>query len=227
VDGLPQRRRGAPREQYVVKKPLPHIWQTTPQYDYAEATFDEGFAQPVGQNVTHTRRVLFVKPDYWVVLDTLSAKDGKTHRYDALFHFDAPVQSDGLRVRTGNKDAANLTVIARPDAKLNLKIVEGQENPVQGWLPNANLSSVRPAPVGIFGSEGSGDTHLLYVLAPSRAGAPDVVASVEAVPNNPMAALIHFADGRMHQVTFRANGLHPQLTERLPASAGRTIATQP
>jgi hypothetical protein len=49
VDGQPQRRRGRPRSEYVVKEPLPHVWATAPEYDYVEATFDEGFGGEVKQ----------------------------------------------------------------------------------------------------------------------------------------------------------------------------------
>ena len=56
---------------------------------------------------------------------------------------------------------------ARPDSGLSQRVVEGQENPVQGWLPRG-LSGVRPAPVGIFSARGT-DVNLLYVLAPAAA----------------------------------------------------------
>lgn len=207
VDGEGQHRRGH-GELDVVKQPLPHVWVTTPDYDYAEATFDEGFGGKVGQGVTHTRRVFFVKPEYWIVLDTLSAKDGREHAYDALFHLDAPVKADdaGLRLFTGNADAANLCIAARPDAGLSLKVIEGQEDPVQGWLPNRNISSVRPAPVAVFHAAGKGETQLLWVLAPAPPGAPDPIAAVEPVPGSPLAAKIRFKDGRVHQVLFSGSG---------------------
>ena len=67
VDGQPQRRAGRPREEYVVKQPLPHVWETTANHDYAEATYDEPFGGQVKLGVRHTRRVLFCKPDYWVM----------------------------------------------------------------------------------------------------------------------------------------------------------------
>jgi hypothetical protein len=202
VDGQPQRRRGQRRESYVAKEPLPHVWVSKPDYDYVEAAYDEDFGGDVKRGVSQTRAVLFVKPDFWVVLDTLTAKDGREHTYDALFHFDRKVKADGLRLVTQNAGEANITVAARPDPGLSLKIVEGQEDPVQGWLPNG-LSGVRPAPVGIFTTRG-GTTHLLYVLAPAPKGKPDPVRSVEPLNNDPEAARIRFADGRVYEVRFHA-----------------------
>ncbi|MCU1236070.1 MAG: Heparinase family protein [Candidatus Solibacter sp.] len=201
VDGEPQRRRGAPRDQYVVKDPLSAVWKTMPTSDYVEATFDENFGGEVKRNVTHTRAVLFVKPDFWVVLDTLQAKDGKPHTYDALFHFDAKVKAEGVRAVTQNLGEANLTVAARPDPGVTLRIVEGQEDPPQGWLPRG-LSAVRPAPVGILTAKGV-DAKLLYVLAPAKSGAADPVKSVEAIEGDPRAARIIFNDGRTYEVHFQ------------------------
>jgi hypothetical protein len=201
VDGQPQRRRGQRRESYVVKEPLPHVWVSKPDYDYVEAAYDEDFGGDVKRGVSQTRAVLFVKPDFWVVLDTLTARDGREHAYDALFHFDGKVKADGLRLVTQNAGEPNITVAARPDPGLSLKIVEGQEDPVQGWLPNG-LSGVRPAPVGIFTTRG-GTTHLLYVLAPAPKGKPDPVRAVEPLNNDPAAARIRFADGRICEVRFQ------------------------
>jgi len=204
VDGQPQRRRGAPRETYIVKQPLPATWKTGATADYVSATFDENFGGDVKRGVTHTRAVFFVKPDFWVVLDTLEALDGKPHTYDALFHFDAKLKVDGLRTLTQNADAANLTIAARPDDGLSVKTVEGQEDPVQGWLP-AGLSKVRPAPVAVFSARGV-RREMLYVLAPAPKGAPDPVKAVEPLGTDPRAARIVFTNGRTYEVHFRKDG---------------------
>lgn len=200
VDGQPQRRRGAQRDTYIAKQPAAAIWKTGADSDYVEATFDESFGGSVKRGVTHTRAVLFVKPGFWVVLDTLTSSDGKPHTYDALFHFDASVKTDGVRVVTQNAGEANLTVAARPDAGLSLRIVEGQEEPVQGWLP-AGMNRVRPAPVGIFTASGV-KQEMLYVLAPAPTGQADPVKSVEPLGTDSRAVRITFTDGKVYEVRF-------------------------
>jgi hypothetical protein len=201
VDGEPQRRRGAKdRWEYVVKQPLPHVWSAGKDADYVEASYNEAFGGSVGKGVEHTRAVLFVKPDFWVVLDRLTAVDGKEHLYEPLFHFDCPVKTDGVRVRTQNAGEANLTLIARPDAGLSVKIVEGQEEPVQGWLTKGS-SAVRPAPVAVYQARGK-SAHMLYVIAPSPAGAKDAVRAVEPLDGDPLAARIVFEDGKRYEVRF-------------------------
>jgi hypothetical protein len=81
-----------------------------------------------------------------------------------------------------------------------VKIVEGQESPVQGWLP-IGLNRVRPAPVGVFTARGV-NREMLYVLAPSPKGSGDPVRSVEPIGGAPDAALITFADGKIYEVRF-------------------------
>jgi hypothetical protein len=137
------------------------------------------------------------------VLDTLESRDGKPHTYDALFHFDAKVKTDALKLVTQNNDAANLTVAARPDSGLTLRVVEGQQDPPQGWLPDG-MSKVRPAPVGIFTANGQ-RREMLYVLAPTPKGAADPVKSVEAIGTDMRSARISFNDGRLYVVQF-SNG---------------------
>ncbi len=202
VDGQPQRRRGAPsRDMYIIDAPLPHIWETGADHDYVEATYDEAFAAPVGTNVRHTRRVLFVKPDYWVMLDTLEALDGQPHDYQALFHFNDPTTIDGLRLRTQNADDANLTVAALARPSLSVEIVEGREDPVLGWQIVGN-SQVRPTPTAVYQWRGTGASHLLTVLAPSAAGQADALASVEPLGDDGLGAVLTFTDGRQHSVRF-------------------------
>lgn len=201
VDGQPQRRRGnKDRSAYIIKAPLPHVWDTNAASDYAEATFDEGFGAPVGKGVAHTRAVLFIKPGFWVVCDRLEAKDGKEHGYEALFHFDSPVKTAGTRVVTQNAGEANLTLAARPDAGLAVRLVEGQEEPVQGWLI-AGSSKARPAPVAIYQARGA-TRHFLYAIVPAPKGAADPVRAVEPLDGDPAAARIVLADGSAYEVRF-------------------------
>ena len=201
VDGQPQRRRGAKdRSAYLLKAPLPHVWSTSAEADYVEATYDEAFGGDVKRGVTHTRAVLFVKPNFWVVLDRLAARDGRAHTYDALFHFDSPVRGAGDRWRTHNPQAANLTLAWRAETGLQAKIVEGQEKPVQGWLITGS-SKARPAPVGILTVAGQ-TRHLLYVLAPAPRGAADPVRTVEPLGDDPTAARIGLTDGTRYEVRF-------------------------
>src|SRR5256714_23517 len=87
-----------------------HDWTSRARFDFFEGTQD-GYARlpsPVG----HTRSVLFLKGDYWVVRDR--AETEGAHRYDLNFHF-APAAAPTIEssrgvasVRERKSDAAGL-----------------------------------------------------------------------------------------------------------------------
>ncbi len=61
-----------------------------PQLDLVAGTYASGFGPKNSVPVVHDRQVLFLKPHYWLVIDTLVAEDNKSHKYQALFNLDAP-----------------------------------------------------------------------------------------------------------------------------------------
>lgn len=86
--------------------------------NHVEAIFDEDFGGEVKRGGTHRRAVLFVKPDFWVVLDTLDASDGRPIPRCTL-PFDAKVKTDGVRAVTQNTGGQRGDLM--PVEKLSLK----------------------------------------------------------------------------------------------------------
>ena len=86
-------------------RPSPSRWTTNADFDYAEGVYDSGYGPANKVRVTHTRQVVFVKPDYWLVVDTMKPEDAATHRFESLFHLDAeeavvdPVEAQDVLVR--------------------------------------------------------------------------------------------------------------------------------
>jgi len=217
VDGKYQNRRGLDRKHYVVKEPLPHVWQTTKNYDYAAARFGtldhEGFGRKKEKLATHTRHILFVKgsgeasrrkagDDYWLVVDVLEPTDDQPHTYEAMFHLDVEdvaVDPATKRVITQNDDAANLAIVPVADAELEVEVIKGQEEPfVQGWVP-AGGYRVRPIPTPVFKRKAAGVTYFVYVFYPLPKGARLPVTRVEPVSLAPdiVRVKVLFADGRV------------------------------
>ena len=223
VDGQGQNRRAKPKTCFWPrpwKEPAPPLndtrWESTSDYDYAVGVYDDGYGSENDTTVTHTRRILFVKSSpedgpgavpYFIILDTLTATDEQTHRYESLFHLDteeAAIDEETNCVRTVNEGASNLRLFPLADDGMEATIVSGQEDPVQGWANHP----WRPVPTAIFSKSGKGTVRLLHVLCPVPAGRPVPVVSVEPVPCGPSqedtdpasatAAKITFSDGRVH-----------------------------
>lgn len=220
VDGLGQHRSGA-RETYITKGPVPFFWRTAEGYDYAQASYGsehEGWGPQRRWLATHTRRVLFVKEgpgrDFWVIADTLEPRDdpANAHRYESVFHLDVPkVWVDEARkaVLTQVPGGPNLGIFPLPTEGLQVRIIEGQEEPfVQGWLPLGHgIRGVRPIPTPTFVLEGPGIQHFLYVFYPVPQGEVPAVevrrwALAGLRPERGIAAEIHFPDGRTYRLLF-------------------------
>ncbi|MDP6039588.1 MAG: alginate lyase family protein, partial [Candidatus Latescibacteria bacterium] len=187
VDGLEQNQRGKSREEYVVSEPLPHTWISEEKYDYVSASYDLGYGPDRDQTVTHTRSILFVKPEMWIVTDILRPSDDALHTYEGMFHLDADdaeVLGNGRDVLTKNGEGeSNLGIYAIATKPIQTNIVSGQEEPtVQGWIPRGAPYECVPIPTPIFKAEGEGVTVMSYILYPIKAGEESPVTSVEYIP---------------------------------------------
>lgn len=149
VDGKWQNRR---KTKLPIDQPAGNPWVTTPLFDFVSATYDQGYQQNayspkqfrpekwVGDRdttVSHTRRVLFLRPYYALILDTLDGT-GK-HVFDAHFHLNAPraildpKTQAAFSERTDNVQIG-LFPLDRNDLKT--EIVQGQDTPLLGWAWN-------------------------------------------------------------------------------------------
>jgi heparinase II/III-like protein len=115
-------------------------WISNSGLDYIVGTFD-GYP-----NVVHQRCILFVKPDYWIVLDLLQGKGN--HTCDQNWHFapDANISGDPGKktVRTNYEPGGNLLIV--PDQPDSLRAesfdffvatqrytTSGGNTPAKGW----------------------------------------------------------------------------------------------
>jgi hypothetical protein len=200
VDGQTQKRGGL-GDTYVNKQPQTNPWFTTEAFDYCEGVYDNGFGPQRELKVEHRRQVLFVKPDYWVVLDTLTPPDQAEHNYWALFHLgsEEAQASERSTIRTMNADRANLQLIPLGEAPVQADVVKGQEQPfLLGWIGTHGVGNKHPIPVARFEWKQTGISRMMYVLWPTRPKDTSPAPTVERLDagGNAFGAKLHFADGR-------------------------------
>lgn len=82
VDGLGQRREMDKSH----AGPVNADWKTTPVYDYANGTYDQGYGNVDNRIAAHFREVLFLKPDIILIADRVTAMDNKDHAVEARWH---------------------------------------------------------------------------------------------------------------------------------------------
>lgn len=172
VDGQDQNSR-ADRSTYRSTAPDTHGFVTGPNFDYAESTFDAGYGPKSDKSVTHRRRVLFVKPDYWLVIDDYTAADEAEHVAEAQFLLltdGADLTTDGVAGRVGETGVGLRILPLHGDA--DLRIVSGQTEPeVLGWVPDG-FNDLVPRPAVIDRTRFTAHATRAWILLPTRQGEP-------------------------------------------------------
>jgi hypothetical protein len=175
VDGQEQHRGGL-RDTYETDEPLDNLWIHNDVFDAADGVYDSGYGPKRDIRVDHTRTVVFVRPDYWVVVDRLRAEG--QHHYDILWHLnsaDAAKDTETLAAWGTDKGLANLMVTPAGTKGLDLEIVVGRDDPVLGFAP---AGGKKPIPVLDYGLEATGSATLAWVLTPYSTNRPSVQAEM-------------------------------------------------
>lgn len=152
---------------------------STAEFDFARGHFVDGYEDTEGE-VMHSRAVLYLKDNYWLVLDQLVSD--RPRNIQALWHF-APsceVQVTDEAVQSVNVDEANLTIlpVGEVAASLDLSIIKGQETPViQGWY-SGDYGSKVPNSTAVYSQTIQDSTSLAWILLPWKGKQPKMKASI-------------------------------------------------
>lgn len=163
VDGVSSSVPGGPFTWQSVANTSVQSWLGREQFDYLEAAHD-GY-RALAAPATHTRSVLFIKGEYWIVRDQVETAG--EHRYDLNFHFmanAAPQSVDACTIsERGSEAGLDLCVFG---AGGEWRQTEGQ---MSRWY-----GDLLPAPVGTFSARATGAVEFVTFLLPqvSAAAAP-------------------------------------------------------
>lgn len=128
------------------KKAKAHLlfWETDPACDLIIAHHD-GYSH---QGILHTRCLVFKKPGFLLVSDTIAGTG--THRIEQLWHFphDAVVEQSGdtFSVRVNGQQ---LLLQGPGHPNMTARVLRGTDRPIQGWV-SPRYGSKEPAPVLSF-----------------------------------------------------------------------------
>lgn len=135
--------------------------------DYVISRYDAGY-EGVAEPIVHERAVLFVRNDFFLVLDRVTGEG--MHEVDALFHFmPIRVQLDKRRVRTNREGLKNVELAPLDfDTRLTPRLVTGAQAPVQGWVADREN---KPGPCAVYGKKHAAlPLECGWVLAPFDTG---------------------------------------------------------
>jgi hypothetical protein len=214
VDGLGQKRGGL-RDTYTTDEPLDNLWLHNDLFDAADGVYDNGYGPKRAIQVQHERTVVFLRNDYWVVLDRLHGTGN--HKLDILWNLKAKAAAQlpgSLAAHGTDPDTANLLVTPAPVAGLKLEIVTGRHDPPLGFSP---ASRKTPIPVLDYQLQTDCPTTLAWVLTPYRGTVPEVEIAIREADAGTVLTITH-AKGRDEIFVSRRG------TPGKVALAGRALA---
>jgi uncharacterized heparinase superfamily protein len=141
-------------------------WHSTPEFDFLDAEHD-GYLS-LADPVVHRRRVIFVKPGYWILIDDLS---GATHhQVDLTFQFGAIdvtlAAHPWARARTAR---GVLWISPFPSAPVHPSLKCGELVPPRGWI-SREYGQRQPAPMLIYSFAVALPWRIVTLLLPDRQG---------------------------------------------------------
>jgi len=184
------------------------MWVSEANFDYVTSTYEDGYGHfklhkpenaPMITDVIHRRYILFVKPDYWLLIDELQAD--QPHDYQLIFHthpeMTAGIEAGKRVVLRAGKDQAQLHLIPADPAKVQVALSTGDEGAIPSWYSPGHYRKT-PSTATIYVQSGQTSTRFVTLLCPYPAGqvAPQVtIEPLDLDSDHDQAYLVTTAHG--------------------------------
>ena len=218
VDGSDQACR-RDRGEYRADQPDMHGFHSTDCFDYARDTHTAGYGSQPDKSVRHRRRVLFVKPDYWVLVDDLWASDEGEHTAESQFlvNADSAILDQKSRWVTSapaGAQQARIAIVPLSPAEMHARIVCGQTEPeVLGFIPEG-FEKLRPAPAALFSVTFRTHACMAYAFVPFTGDTCPVAASQSVGTDDTFRATLRLTDGREDSFEITGTSLSAKIKGR-------------
>ncbi len=177
IDGKGQK--GGPRH---AKEPLANsYYKISDDFDYASNSFDSFI--DVDGKAKHIRSVMYVRGEFWVVVDRIITD--KPRKIDAMWHWhpDCVVEKDNSTVKTKNKKG-NLAVVPISQQKFDISFIQGQEEPeIQGWY-SSEYNLFEPNITSFYSTNINESSTIVWLLLPSEKKMPKIGAEIISENDN-------------------------------------------
>lgn len=215
VDNRPQRRSwGTPNPTQMPYQPLENVqWETNDQYDYAWGVYDayygmqgasDSYPYSTGSNfyegwvdpAHHYRKVLFLKPDIFIINDMFVTQDAQSHDYELRFNLDSTFTRtrNGNWITTADSGNPNLEVVPLMNSGLTTNVISGQTQPqIMGWNVDNNVNAHRATTIQYLKTS-DGTAEFLTLLMPQQEGRVIKTNSVNKIDDYNYQVILN--DGR-------------------------------
>lgn len=178
VAGMSQVRRWNPEYRTAKVQPGPHaLWQVSEVFDFVSSRYDQGYGnfhlvRPAGAtiigDVSHKRHVVFIKPDYWIVIDEIRSKTPRA--LEAFYHAAPGLEMTrldaGVVVLSAAESSPRLLIIPEPSEFEGPTIARGQTHPLQGWVSSGTRYQKVPADTATYSWSAREALHHATLLWP-------------------------------------------------------------
>lgn len=175
----------------LTEKPIPESqFKITNAFDFANASFDN-FKSLSEKNV-HSRSVLYVRDEFWVVVDKISTDQPRN--IETLWHWHP--QCEVKKIKDGGVEGKHsggtlqIIPVGKKNQKLNL--IKGQETPeIQGWY-SERYNQYEPNTASVYTRSVKSEATNVWMLVPSMSGTRNIQA--EIVSKNENALVLRVLD---------------------------------
>lgn len=184
VDGQSQAAPAGPFSWKTRPKVRLRSWHTDPHVDVLDAEHDA--YRDLG--VTCRRRVIFVKPHYWLVVDDIEGSG--LHQIDLTFQF-APTMEVSLGptgwAQAETAQGRTLWVMALASTPIGASTACGDTEPIRGWV-SSDYGQRQPAPALVYSGVVPLPWRSITLLLPdaSAAGSPPAVEAIHDDDGRPI-----------------------------------------
>jgi len=172
IDGKGQ----APGPRMVNEPLLGSQYKIDRNFDFATGSIDN-FSNLEGK-CKHTRTLLYVRGNFWVVVDNISTN--MPRKIETLWHWhpDCMVKKETDGITASENKKGNLEIIPVNYKKWDVNLVKGQEFPeIQGWY-SKQYNTYEPNITAVYSTKIKSDKTFVWVLFPSEKSLPNINAKI-------------------------------------------------
>lgn len=196
------------RREFLATAPSTYGLVAGAQFDYARDTHAAGYGergQEIDKTVAHRRRVLFIRPDYYVIVDDLASAGDRVHTATSQFLLNAPnavVEANGAVVSESDAGDNSRLAIVPLCGGMATRIAQGEKEPeLRGWF-TLGFEDMKPEPAALFALKFQARGQMAYALVP--------LAGAQAVPEATVEedhVSLRLPDGRVDRFRISATAL--------------------
>lgn len=173
IDGRSSSIPAGPFSWQSIARCQPQGWLSRNRFDYVKGS-QNGY-ENTAEAASHTRSILFLKHNYWVMRDQV--RSAGAHTADLWFHFDSVATP--LVESSNGQDSFIQEVSGETGLDIHAFSVNGRWRREEGWISNC-YANKRSSHVYVFSTRITGDSVVTFML-PRMAGLWRQVKEIEAV----------------------------------------------